>query len=85
MKLSTLLTANVGAARAAQLLALVTLPADLPQAPQGRASRAEISQALNMVLFGGILERVPSGRAYTDDVAAAGGKVTFDHGALRTV
>ncbi len=76
---------HVGAARAAQLLALVTLPADLPQAPQGRATRAEVAQALNMVLFGGILERVPTGRAYTDDVAAAGAKVTFDHGALRTV
>ncbi|MCY1338591.1 hypothetical protein D9M69_244520 [compost metagenome] len=86
--LSTLLTANVGATRAAQLMSLVTLPARLPQDPedpQGRATRAEIAQALNMVLFGGILERVPTGRAYTDDVAAAGGKVTFDHGALRTV
>jgi len=83
--ISALLTATIGAARASHLLSLVTLPTGLPADADGRATRAEIAQALNIALFGGILDRVPTGRAYTDDVAAAGGKVTFDHGALRTV
>ncbi|WP_454767093.1 2-oxoadipate dioxygenase/decarboxylase family protein [Cupriavidus campinensis] len=83
--ISKLLNANLGESRAAHLLTLVTMPAGLPVDIDGRATRAEIAQALNVVLFGDILDRVPSGRAYTDDVARAGGKVTFDHGALRTV
>ena len=48
-------------------------------------SRSELAQALNMALFAGVLDRVPSGKAYTMDVAASGGKVMLDHGALRTV
>jgi hypothetical protein len=83
--IAKLLNANLGAARAAHLLTLVTMPEGLPADIEGRATRAEIAQALNVVLFGDILDRVPTGRAYTDDVARAGGKVTFDHGALRTV
>lgn len=48
-------------------------------------TQAELAQALNMLLFGDLLERVPAGRAYVEDVLRAGGKVHFDHGALRTV
>jgi len=83
--IAKLLTANLGDTRAAHLMTLVAMPEGLPVDIEGRATRAEIAQALNVVLFGGILDRVPTGRAYTDDVARAGGKVTFDHGALRTV
>jgi len=83
--ISTLLSANLGEARTSHLLSLVSVPDGLPAGTEGRATRAEIAQALNMALFAGILDRVPTGRAYTDDVAAAGGKVVFDHGALRTV
>lgn len=83
--IAKLLNANLGESRAAHLLTLVTMPDGLPVDIAGRATRAEIAQALNIVLFGDILDRVPTGRAYTDDVAKAGGKVTFDHGALRTV
>jgi len=83
--IAKLLNANLGEARAAHLMTLITMPEGLPADIDGRATRAEVAQALNVVLFGGILDRVPTGRAYTDDVATAGGKVTFDHGALRTV
>ncbi|CAG2160764.1 DUF1338 domain-containing protein [Cupriavidus numazuensis] len=83
--IATLLSANLGESRTRHLLSLVSVPDDLPSDAEGRATRAEIAQALNMVLFAGILDRVPTGRAYTDDVAATGGKVVFDHGALRTV
>jgi hypothetical protein len=48
-------------------------------------SRAEMAQALNMVLFYDLHERVPEGHDYVQDVMAAGQKITFDHGALRTV
>nr|WP_255581582.1 DUF1338 domain-containing protein [Cupriavidus sp. AU9028] len=64
---------------------LMNVSPALLRADAQRVSRAEIAQALNMVLFAGILERVPTGMAYTRDVIEAGGKVVFDHGALRTV
>lgn len=48
-------------------------------------SRAIFAMAMNVVLFQGLLDRVPSGAAYVADRLARGGKVMFDHGALRTV
>ena len=48
-------------------------------------SRAEIAQALNMLLFNGLLERVPAAAACVAERRAAGEQVCFDHGALRTV
>ena len=48
-------------------------------------SRAEMAQALNMALFYDLHERVPEGHDYVQEVMAAGEKITFDHGALRTV
>lgn len=51
----------------------------------GDLSRGAIAMALNVVLFDDLLRRVPSARAYVADVTAAGGKVAFDHGALRTI
>jgi hypothetical protein len=50
-----------------------------------KATRAVLAQALSMVLFHDLLMRVPSGRAYVEGHTARGGKVVFDHGALRTV
>ncbi|MEJ7927233.1 DUF1338 family protein [Sphingobium sp. AN641] len=55
-------------------------------AEQGETvSRAAFAMAMNVVLFHGLLDRVPSGRAYVDEIRARGGRVTFDHGALRTI
>jgi hypothetical protein len=51
----------------------------------GAVSRAEMAQALNMALFYDLHERVPEGHDYVQAVMAAGSKITFDHGALRTV
>lgn len=48
-------------------------------------TQAELAQALNMLLFADLIDRVPAGRAYVEDVVRAGGKVHFDHGAMRTV
>lgn len=47
--------------------------------------RTVMAQALNLLLFRDLLQRVPSGRSYVEDVVAAGRKIVFDHGALRTV
>lgn len=48
-------------------------------------SRAQFSAAMNVALFADVLDRVPSARAYVEDVERAGDRITFDHGALRTV
>jgi hypothetical protein len=60
-------------------------PAIAADAPDGRVTRAGFAMALNICLFADLLRRVPSGAAYVADVAAAGGTVHFDHGALRTI
>jgi hypothetical protein len=83
--LAALLATSCGAAKAGELTRLMNVPPALLSSADDRVGRAEIAQALNMVLFAGILERVPTGMAYTRDVIEAGGKVVFDHGALRTV
>lgn len=58
----------------------------LQAAGSDHATRAELSQALNMVLFHDLLARVPAAQEYLDtDVTANGGQAVFDHGALRTV
>lgn len=51
----------------------------------GMVSRAVFAMAMNVALLDDLLCRVPSGAAYVADTLARGGKVLFDHGALRTV
>lgn len=48
-------------------------------------SRAAFAMAMNIALFDDLLNRVPSGAAYVADTVERGGRVTFDHGALRTI
>lgn len=67
----------------AALARLVIAPALLDDGPQ--ASRAQLAMALNIVLFAQLLGRVPTAARYVGDVTARGGKVSFDHGALRTI
>lgn len=74
-----------GQIRAASLLATIDVHPALLAETGERVSRAVLAQAMNMVLFDGLLARVPAGRAYVDDISATGAKVVFDHGALRTV
>ncbi len=59
--------------------------AKLHAADESVSSRATISWALNVALFGDLLDRVPTGRAYVNDCVSRGRRVVFDHGALRTV
>jgi hypothetical protein len=50
-----------------------------------RVSRALFSIALGAVLFEQLLRRVPTADAYVAERLAAGKRIVFDHGALRTV
>jgi hypothetical protein len=48
-------------------------------------TRAELAQALNMLLFEDVTRRVPMAAAYVGDAIRQHKKLVFDHGALRTV
>lgn len=83
--LQRMLASLRGASWAQRLLATVHVDVALLRAPSEHVSRAEIAQALNLMLFDDLLHRVPAAHAYVEDVRAAGGRVCFDHGAVRTV
>lgn len=80
-----LLSKLLGAEKTQEIETLMQVSSKFRIWEEGMVSRSELAQALNMALFAGVLDRVPSGKAYTMDVAASGGKVMLDHGALRTV
>jgi len=80
-----LLEALLGARRTGDLLASVAVPEPLLAPREPRVSRAQLAFAMNLALLRDLQERVPSAKAYMLDVVAGGGKVVFDHGALRTV
>lgn len=48
-------------------------------------SRAAFAMAMNVSLFDNLLRRVPSGAAYVAEMLAQGRRISFDHGALRTI
>lgn len=48
-------------------------------------SRAVFAMAMNVALFHDLLRRTPSGAAYVADALRRGRRMTFDHGALRTI
>jgi hypothetical protein len=55
-------------------------------APDGqRVSRAQLAMALNAWLFGDLLTRVPTAAKHVAELRAAGERIVFDHGALRTI
>ncbi|HKT76978.1 MAG TPA: DUF1338 family protein [Sphingobium sp.] len=80
-----LVEAVLGAPAAEGLLATLSIPPALLDESRPHVSRAGFAMAMNLLLFRDLLERVPSGAAYVADTLARGGRVTFDHGALRTV
>jgi uncharacterized glyoxalase superfamily metalloenzyme YdcJ len=51
----------------------------------GAVSRGSFAMALNAILFHDLLARVPTGAAYVSDRRRQRERVTFDHGALRTI
>src|SRR3954468_11900718 len=85
LQLTRLLDSVVDPATLERSLKVLHLPRALAGTEEGVASRSLIALALNVALFGDLLERVPTGRAYVNDCLAQGREVVFDHGALRTV
>lgn len=83
--LTALLTKQIGQQECLALMNLVQIPTQFTIWEEAKVTRIELAQAMNMLLFKGVLDRVPSGRKYTEETAAQGGKVMLDHGALRTV
>lgn len=74
---------GIDAAKAA--IARLELDPALDSAGSAIVSRASFAMALNVVLFDDLLARVPTGAAYVADATVGGGKLFFDHGALRTI
>jgi hypothetical protein len=85
VQLTGLLQSAVSPTALETALRALHLPRALELTQAGVCSRAFISLALNVALFGDLLGRVPTGRAYVNDCVARGRAVVFDHGALRTV
>jgi hypothetical protein len=80
-----LLEGILGERRARELLLAVRVPPALLGPPGPKVTRAQLAFALNLLLLRELLDRVPSARAYLQDVVAGGERMTFDHGAVRTV
>ena len=83
--LHALLGAVLDARECAHLFDQLRVAPALLRPVGAEASRAEVAQALNMLLFHGLLERVPLAADCVAERRATGEQVCFDHGALRTV
>lgn len=81
----SLVAALIGDRRADALFQAVAVPPALDGSWQPRVPRAQLAMAMNLLLFEDLERRVPYARAYVRDRVAAGQRVRFDHGALRTV
>ena len=79
-----LVSSVLGAERAVWLFNAMEVDARL-LGNSDAVTRAELAQAMNMVLFSDLLKRVPEGALYVDEAIRIGRKINFDHGALRTV
>ena len=75
----------LGRARAEALVASIEIDPSLLRPPARTVARAELAQALNLLLFDDLLRRVPAGALYVLDRVRRGGMVVHDHGAVRTV
>lgn len=80
-----LLDRVVGTVRTVRLFESLQVHEDLLKPRSESVGRAELAQALNMLLFEDVVRRVPMAGAYVGDAVRQGRKLVFDHGALRTV
>lgn len=80
-----LLDRMVGTVRTVRLFEALEVHEDLLRPRGERVGRAELAQALTMLLFEDVVRRVPMAAAYVGDAIRQGRRLVFDHGALRTV
>lgn len=83
--LHALVVGLVGQRRAERLFSILEIPESLVRPLSAKVSRAELAMAMNVLLLEENLRRVPSAALYVEDEHRSGRRLTFDHGALRTV
>lgn len=83
--LHALVVGLVGQRRAERLFAILEIPEPLVRPLSAKVSRAELAMAMNVLLLEENLRRVPYAALYVEDERRSGRRLTFDHGALRTV
>lgn len=75
----------IGPERTERLFKILLInPAVIEDSGQ-RISRAEIAQALNMLLLEDLIERVPAAKIYAEDCLRNEKTILHDHGAVRTI
>ena len=75
----------LGPTRTNQLFSILVVDPALTEDSGSRISRAQLAQALNMLLFEDLIERVPAAKLYVEHCQAHGKTVMHDHGAVRTI
>ena len=83
--LSRLIRLIAGDKAADDMLATLLIDRAFLLESAGAVSRGVFAMALNTILFHDLLGRVPTGAAYVADRRRQRERITFDHGALRTV
>jgi hypothetical protein len=83
--LRRLIGAVAGDRAAAEILDTLQIERTFLVESTGGVTRAVFAMALNGLLFRDLLSRVPSGAAYVADRRRSQQRITFDHGALRTI
>ncbi len=83
--LARLIRAVAGDQATDQILDTLQIDRTFFLASAGSVSRGVFAMALNAVLFQDLLGRVPTGAAYVADRRRQRERITFDHGALRTI
>jgi len=83
--LGRLIRAAAGNQAASDILDTLQIDPAFFSESSGDVTRAVFAMALNAVLFQDLLGRVPSGAAYVADRRRSQQRITFDHGALRTI
>ena len=83
--LTALVASAIGPRAAGEILDTLAIDVMLSGETGQRVSRAVFAMAVNTVLFHDIMDRVPLGAAYVAERRAAGLRILFDHGALRTI
>lgn len=85
-KMKSLLLACLNTQQIDELFELLHVPSVLLESDTAAVTRAQLAQAMNMILFRAVIQSVPSAYDYVyKDLRKKNQKVVLDHGAIRTV